>query len=191
MPLELPVFTLADAAGVATPNVADVRKGDASTYAQRFTPRTTARSTWSQRNVAHIARLEQEGRMTGSRTPGSATRRKRTGGGMPRTLAQSTAEPPAEFPGAPSLRSLRRRPCREKRIAAFVEMPARGETMHPQRQKQKQKQKQKQAQTAKAPTALAGATATAPNARVSRAPASHDAGDVRRCTRLSKMTAGS
>jgi uncharacterized protein YdeI (YjbR/CyaY-like superfamily) len=35
---------------------------DASTYLQRFTPRRK-RSIWSARNVGHIARLEQEGRM--------------------------------------------------------------------------------------------------------------------------------
>ncbi|KAK5173034.1 uncharacterized protein LTR77_003156 [Saxophila tyrrhenica] len=39
------------------------RRNDASTYYHRFTPRTKT-SSWSQRNVAHIARLEAEGRMT-------------------------------------------------------------------------------------------------------------------------------
>jgi uncharacterized protein YdeI (YjbR/CyaY-like superfamily) len=39
-----------------------VRRRDASTYHQRFTPRRK-RSPWSQRNVGIIARLEQEGRM--------------------------------------------------------------------------------------------------------------------------------
>lgn len=39
-----------------------VRRGHERTFRQRFTPRRT-RSEWSQRNVAHIARLEAEGRM--------------------------------------------------------------------------------------------------------------------------------
>jgi uncharacterized protein YdeI (YjbR/CyaY-like superfamily) len=39
-----------------------VRRRDERTFRQRFTPRRT-RSEWSQRNVAHIARLEAEGRM--------------------------------------------------------------------------------------------------------------------------------
>ncbi|KAH7027380.1 uncharacterized protein B0I36DRAFT_326989 [Microdochium trichocladiopsis] len=38
------------------------RGGDDKTFSQRFTPRTT-KSTWSQRNVAHIARLEAQGRI--------------------------------------------------------------------------------------------------------------------------------
>src|SRR4051794_25365269 len=38
------------------------RKGDQDISWIRFTPRTS-RSSWSQRNVAHVARLEAEGRM--------------------------------------------------------------------------------------------------------------------------------
>ncbi len=38
------------------------RGGDADTYGQRFTPRR-ARSLWSARNVTHVARLRDEGRM--------------------------------------------------------------------------------------------------------------------------------
>src|ERR1051325_1123555 len=38
------------------------RKGDQDVSWIRFTPRT-ARSSWSQRNVAHVARLEAKGRM--------------------------------------------------------------------------------------------------------------------------------
>src|SRR5690242_8294793 len=38
------------------------RKGDQDVSWIRFTPRT-ARSSWSQRNVAHVARLEAQGRM--------------------------------------------------------------------------------------------------------------------------------
>lgn len=38
------------------------RGGDAATFLQRFTPRR-ARSLWSARNVEHVARLVEEGRM--------------------------------------------------------------------------------------------------------------------------------
>ena len=38
------------------------RGGDADTYGQRFTPRR-ARSLWSARNVTHVARLRDEGRV--------------------------------------------------------------------------------------------------------------------------------
>lgn len=39
-----------------------VKKYDADSYLQKFTPRRT-KSMWSKRNVDHIARLEKEGRM--------------------------------------------------------------------------------------------------------------------------------
>ena len=39
-----------------------VKRIDAATYKQRFTPRR-ARSLWSQRNTEHVARLTAEGRM--------------------------------------------------------------------------------------------------------------------------------
>ncbi|MBN2611084.1 MAG: hypothetical protein JXB00_05970 [Bacteroidales bacterium] len=38
------------------------RKYDEESYLQKFTPRRK-RSTWSKRNIEHIARLEQEGKM--------------------------------------------------------------------------------------------------------------------------------
>jgi uncharacterized protein YdeI (YjbR/CyaY-like superfamily) len=39
-----------------------VKQYDSDSYIQKFTPRR-ARSTWSKRNIAHVERLEQEGRM--------------------------------------------------------------------------------------------------------------------------------
>lgn len=39
-----------------------IRGRDERTFRQRFTPRR-ARSNWSARNVAHVARLQREGRM--------------------------------------------------------------------------------------------------------------------------------
>ncbi|MFD0852294.1 YdeI family protein, partial [Actinomadura adrarensis] len=38
------------------------RRRDASTYCQRYTPRRP-RSSWSERNIARVARLEAAGRM--------------------------------------------------------------------------------------------------------------------------------
>ncbi len=39
-----------------------LKAGDENYYLQRFTPRR-ARSTWSKRNIGHVARLEKEGKM--------------------------------------------------------------------------------------------------------------------------------
>jgi uncharacterized protein YdeI (YjbR/CyaY-like superfamily) len=43
-----------------------LKAGDENYYLQRFTPRRP-RSTWSKRNITHVARLDQEGKM---RPPG-------------------------------------------------------------------------------------------------------------------------
>jgi uncharacterized protein YdeI (YjbR/CyaY-like superfamily) len=40
-----------------------LKAGDENFYLQRFTPRR-ARSTWSKRNISHVARLEKAGKMT-------------------------------------------------------------------------------------------------------------------------------
>ncbi|GAA3765441.1 YdeI/OmpD-associated family protein [Microbacterium kribbense] len=68
---------------------------DAVTFRQRFTPRR-ARSMWSARNVAHIARLTAEGRL---RARGDAeVDRAKADGRWDRAYAGSaTAEPPAEL----------------------------------------------------------------------------------------------
>ncbi|KAI2464461.1 bacteriocin-protection, YdeI or OmpD-associated-domain-containing protein [Annulohypoxylon bovei var. microspora] len=127
-----------------------------TSYVQRFTPRA-ARSSWSKRNVEHIARLESEGRITeaGRRAVDSA---KADGRWDTAYAGQATAELPPEFlaavaaiPAAQAafetlsrqnrfliyyrLSSLKTQLGREKRIAAFVDMLARGETPYPQKQR--------------------------------------------------------
>jgi uncharacterized protein YdeI (YjbR/CyaY-like superfamily) len=42
-----------------------LRRGDENFYLQRFTPRRKG-STWSKRNIAHVSRLESEGKMSTS-----------------------------------------------------------------------------------------------------------------------------
>ncbi|KAI1461780.1 hypothetical protein F4805DRAFT_244774 [Annulohypoxylon moriforme] len=136
------------------------RKGDSSnadtSYLQRFTPRAV-RSSWSKRNVEHIARLEREGRVTeaGRRAVEAA---KADGRWETAYAGQATAEPPPEFiaavaaiPAAQAtyetlsrqnrfliyyrLSALKTQVGRERRIAAFVDMLARGETPSPQKQR--------------------------------------------------------
>ncbi|KAI1335968.1 bacteriocin-protection, YdeI or OmpD-associated-domain-containing protein [Xylariaceae sp. FL0016] len=121
------------------------RAGDAHVYAQRFTPRG-ARSLWSARNVAHVARLERQGRMT-SAVRAAVDAARRDGRWEAAYKGQATAEPPGEFlealekvPRARQtweglnrgrryeiifkLNALRTPAGRERRIRAFVEMLA-------------------------------------------------------------------
>ncbi|KAI1390394.1 bacteriocin-protection, YdeI or OmpD-associated-domain-containing protein [Hypoxylon trugodes] len=135
-----------------------VRGGQGDTvnvcYTQRFTPRT-ARSSWSKRNVEHIARLEREGRMTeAGRLAVEAA--KADGRWEAAYAGQATADLPPEFLAAVAavptaqatydtltqqnrfaiyyrLTALKTQAGREKRIAAFVDMLARGETPYPQK----------------------------------------------------------
>ncbi|GAW23089.1 hypothetical protein ANO14919_126390 [Xylariales sp. No.14919] len=132
------------------------RGGDKCTYSQRFTPRT-AKSLWSRRNVQHVARLEKEGRVTAAGRA-AIDAAKADGRWDAAYAGQSTAEPPPEFlaavaavPAAQAtwdalnrtnrfaiyfrLQALKTQAGREKRIAAFVEMLARGEGLLPQKQK--------------------------------------------------------
>ncbi|KAI0890752.1 uncharacterized protein GGS22DRAFT_17992 [Annulohypoxylon maeteangense] len=127
-----------------------------SSYLQRFTPRA-ARSSWSKRNVEHIARLEREGRVTeaGRRAIEIA---KADGRWEAAYAGQATAEPPPEFlaavaavPAAQAkydtlsrqnrfliyyrLNAMKTQAGREKRIAAFVDILARGETPYPQKRR--------------------------------------------------------
>lgn len=123
-------------------------------YTQRFTPRR-AKSSWSRRNVEHVARLDIEGRMkdAGYRAVETA---KQDGRWDAAYAGQATAELPPAFlaavkasPAAQAtyntmtrqnrfiiyyrLNALKTETGREIRIAAFVEMLARGETPYPQK----------------------------------------------------------
>ncbi|KAF2717356.1 hypothetical protein K431DRAFT_159841 [Polychaeton citri CBS 116435] len=130
-------------------------KGDECTYQQRFTPRAVE-SAWSKRNVGIVARLDEEGRM---RPAGrAAVEAAQADGRWERAYAgSSTAEPPEEFmssiAGIPKaqatwntlnkqnryliyyrLASLKTVAGREKRMQAFVDMLAQGNTPLPQKQ---------------------------------------------------------
>ncbi len=130
-----------------------VRRRDERSYRQRFTPRR-ARSQWSERNVGKVKQLLTEGRMhpaglaavaqakaQGSwdaAYPGQASIE------VPPDLAKAMAAEPAAlatFEGLSSqnryavlyrIHSARRSDTRARRIERFVEMLARGETIHPQ-----------------------------------------------------------
>lgn len=131
-----------------------VRRRDEATYRQRFTPRRN-RSVWSKRNVELAERLQAEGRM---RPAGrAAVERAREDGSwekayagpatidVPDDLAAALAEHPAAAAMFARLTSQNRyailyrlatakRPeTRARRLTQYLDMLARGETIHPQR----------------------------------------------------------
>ncbi|HLH14793.1 MAG TPA: YdeI/OmpD-associated family protein [Solirubrobacteraceae bacterium] len=131
-----------------------VRRRDERTFKQRFTPRR-ARSAWSQRNVQHVQRLLAEGRM---RPAGlAAVERAKADGRWQEAYAGAAsievpddleralaAEPEAKATFARlsgqnryailyRLQTARTPATRARRLAQYVEMLARGETLHPQR----------------------------------------------------------
>lgn len=131
-----------------------VRKAlDATSYLQRYTPRTP-KSIWSRINVANVERLVREGRMTEhglrqvelAKADGRWDRAYASGKDMvlpEDLLAAIEAEPKAKamlarlsaqnrFALAFRLHQLKTEAGRKKRVAAFVEMLKRGETPHPQ-----------------------------------------------------------
>ncbi|MER8423675.1 YdeI/OmpD-associated family protein [Mesorhizobium sp. M0228] len=134
-----------------------VRKAlDGKSYLQRYTPRGR-KSTWSQINVDNVARLIEEGRMTehglrqaeAAKADGRWARAYRSGKEMkiPGDLqAAIDAEPKAKemlaklseqnrFALAFRTHNMKTEAGRKKKIAAFVEMLKRGETIHPQRKR--------------------------------------------------------
>jgi uncharacterized protein YdeI (YjbR/CyaY-like superfamily) len=129
------------------------RRRDAASSLQRMTPRTS-RSPWSARNVAHVERLEREGRMQPAGR--AAVEAAKADGRWARAYpGPASAEVPADLAAAIAadpraqamfdvLTSTNRfaliyrttsavKPeTRARRIAQFVEMLARHETPHPQ-----------------------------------------------------------
>jgi uncharacterized protein YdeI (YjbR/CyaY-like superfamily) len=132
-----------------------VRRRDERTYRQRFTPRR-ARSQWSKRNVGIVERLLAEGRMhpTGLAAVELAKADGRWEAAYPGQasievpadlLAALAAEPRAQanfellssqnrYSVLHRIHSAKRSDTRARRIADFVAMLARGETVHPQKQ---------------------------------------------------------
>ena len=134
-----------------------IRKGfDNKSFLQRYTPRGK-KSIWSQINVDNVARLIDEGRMTeyglaeveaakadGRWQRAYANAKEMT---LPDDLtAAINAEPEAKamlaklnaqnrYALAFRLHNLKTEAGRAKRIAAFVEMLKRGETIYPQKKK--------------------------------------------------------
>lgn len=128
--------------------------GGGPTYRQRFTPRT-ARSRWSARNVEHVERLAAQGRMHPAGL--AVVERARADGRLGAAYAgPAAAEVPDDLAAALAdnadaaamfailtsqnryavlyrLQSVSRPETRARRIDRFVEMLARGETIHPQK----------------------------------------------------------
>jgi uncharacterized protein YdeI (YjbR/CyaY-like superfamily) len=129
-----------------------VRGGDAHGYRQRFTPRTP-RSGWSKRNVAIAERLMAQGRMQPS---GLAAVERAKGDGrweaayagparieVPTDLAAALDSHPEartmfenlngrnRFAVLYRIETAKRAETRRRRIEQFVDMLARGETIHP------------------------------------------------------------
>jgi uncharacterized protein YdeI (YjbR/CyaY-like superfamily) len=139
-----------------------VGRRDESTYRQRFTPRGR-RSAWSKHNVAKAEHLIAAGRMHPAGL--AEINRARTEGRWDAAYAgQATAEIPADFAAALAgeprarllfegltsqnryallyrLQTARRADTRARRIERFVDMLARGETIHPQRDQRGQVRK--------------------------------------------------
>jgi uncharacterized protein YdeI (YjbR/CyaY-like superfamily) len=133
-----------------------VRRRDADSYRQRFTPRRK-RSAWSKRNVDLAKRLIGEGRMKPAGM--AAVEQARADGRwqaayagpatieVPDDLAEAlAAEPRAatmfelltsqnRYAILYRLATARRAETRSRRLAKFVEMLARGETLYPQRRR--------------------------------------------------------
>ncbi|TQJ39638.1 uncharacterized protein YdeI (YjbR/CyaY-like superfamily) [Arthrobacter sp. SLBN-112] len=133
-----------------------LRRRDGESSFQRMTPRRP-RSVWSARNVGHIARLEEAGKMTDAgRAAVEAAqadgRWDAAYGGqadleVPVDLAAAIAANPAaqamfdvltktnQFALVYRTNSAKQAATRERRIAGFVDMLARGETPFPQKKR--------------------------------------------------------
>jgi uncharacterized protein YdeI (YjbR/CyaY-like superfamily) len=131
-----------------------VRRRDEATVCQRFSPRGP-KSMWSARNVGYIAQLESEGRMT-RRGRSEVERAKADGRWDVAYAGPATIEVPADFAAAIAARpraqamfdvltsqnrfallhrlgQLKTAAARDRRIAQYVDMLARGETVYPQK----------------------------------------------------------
>jgi len=130
-----------------------LERRDSATFRRRFTPRN-ARSPWSQRNVAIAERLSASGRM--HRSGENEVRRAKADGRWSTAYAgQASAEVPEDLAHALAanpraqamflkltsanryailyrIESAKKIETRARRLEKFIEMLARGETIHPQ-----------------------------------------------------------
>ncbi len=131
-----------------------VARRDDDSYRQRFTPRRP-RSPWSARNVEHVARLTQAGRMTppgiaavdAAKAQGrwQAAYRGQADRQIPPDLARALAANPAaaetfeqldaanRYAIVYRLDSVKRAATRERKLVDYVDMLARGESIHPRK----------------------------------------------------------
>jgi uncharacterized protein YdeI (YjbR/CyaY-like superfamily) len=122
---------------------------DDETYRQRFTPRR-ANSPWSARNVGHVTRLAEAGRMQPTGT--AAVEAAQANGRWQQAYqGQATAQPPADLLAALAanpvaaatfetldaahryaiiyrLNSVKQQATRERKLAQYIDMLARGES---------------------------------------------------------------
>lgn len=130
------------------------RKRDDETSSIRYTPRGR-KSMWSRRNVEHVARLEAEGRMLPAGLAAVAAARADgrwdvayappSEAEVPDDLAAAIAQVPEaqamfdvltktnRYALIHRLGAVKRAETRERKVAEFVAMLARGETPHPQK----------------------------------------------------------
>ena len=131
-----------------------IRRGDESSYPQRFTPRR-ARSVWSNRNTSIVDRLMAEGRMQPAGIA-EVERAKADGRWKAAYDGQASMDVPADLAAALAsepkaldmfkiltsqnryavlyrINAAKRGDTRARRIERFVAMLARGETVYPQK----------------------------------------------------------
>lgn len=131
-----------------------IARRDDESYRQRFTPRRPD-SSWSARNVEHVARLTEAGRMRpagmaavdAAKAQGrwQAAYRGQADMQVPPDLAGALAANPAaaatyaaldaanRYAIVYRLTTLRRAATRERKLAEYVDMLARGESIHPRK----------------------------------------------------------
>jgi uncharacterized protein YdeI (YjbR/CyaY-like superfamily) len=131
-----------------------IARRDDDSYRQRFTPRRT-NSTWSQRNVEYVARLTEAGRMQpagiaavdAAKAQGrwQAAYRGQATMQTPPDLARALDANPAvaatfdqldaanRFAIAYRLNAVKRPTTRDRKLAEYVDMLARGESLHPRK----------------------------------------------------------
>jgi uncharacterized protein YdeI (YjbR/CyaY-like superfamily) len=131
-----------------------IGRRDDESYRQRFTPRRP-NSPWSARNVEHVARLTQDGRMQpagvaaveAAKAQGrwQTAYRGQAEMQVPPDLAQALAANPAaaatfdlldaanRYAIVYRLHAVKRAKTRESKLAEYVAMLARGESLHPRK----------------------------------------------------------